>query len=359
MSDAGWYRKLYGRLWRHPGFLALSRDEKLVALYVLLGPQTNRIGLFLFSIETAAGDLQLAQAALRRAIPKICERFEWGFDERARVIYVPSWWVWNPPANPNVLKGSLKDLDAIPPCALRERFVRNLAILPEVLRRTLSETLQRTVSGTVPETLSETLQRTVSGTVPETLSETVPRTVPTSVAVAVAVAVTETAAAAEPKRTKLASLARVRRPKPAREQGTLGDFGVNAHAAVDEQDGPKGLAQAPAPLPTQQALKHYVAGFEALYAVRPTLSGQKDGPRMAKLLRTLGGLDAVRARIDAYFSSTDAFFAEARHTLDLFFAAGTQTKLTVAETAPQLSPRGQQNAAVVARVVARIQGRSS
>jgi hypothetical protein len=167
------------------------------------------------------------------------------------------------------------------------------------------------------------------------------------------------AATSEAERTKRASRARVRQPKPvSREQGSLVDLGAN-HANVDEQDGLKGLARAPAPLPTQEALAHYIADFEARYTVRPTLSGQKDGPRMARLLRTLGGLDAVRARIDAYFSSTDAFFAEARHTLDLFFAAGTQTKLAVAETAPRLSPRGQQNAAVVARVVARIQGRST
>jgi hypothetical protein len=57
MSDLGRYRKLYIRLWRHPGFLSLTDAEKVLALYLLTGPPTNRLGLYTLSIATAAEEL--------------------------------------------------------------------------------------------------------------------------------------------------------------------------------------------------------------------------------------------------------------------------------------------------------------
>lgn len=48
MSDTGRYRRLYVRLWRHPGFVTLTADE-----YLLTGPQTNRIGIYTLSIAQA------------------------------------------------------------------------------------------------------------------------------------------------------------------------------------------------------------------------------------------------------------------------------------------------------------------
>ena len=56
MSDVGRYRKVYARLWRHPGFANLNEGEKVLALYLLTGPQTNRLGLYCLSVATAAED---------------------------------------------------------------------------------------------------------------------------------------------------------------------------------------------------------------------------------------------------------------------------------------------------------------
>jgi hypothetical protein len=65
--------------------------------------------------------------------------FGWHFDADARVFYIPSWWRWNPPENENVLKGNLKDLNEIPPCALVEAFARNLETLPPTFHQTFVE----------------------------------------------------------------------------------------------------------------------------------------------------------------------------------------------------------------------------
>jgi hypothetical protein len=65
------------------------------------------------------------------------------FDPAAGVFYIPSWWRWNPPANANVLKGNLKDLNEIPPCALLDAFTRNLETLPETFHQTFLNGLRQ------------------------------------------------------------------------------------------------------------------------------------------------------------------------------------------------------------------------
>jgi len=143
MSDLGRYRKLYTRIWRHPGFVGLTDAEKVVAIYVLTGPQSNRLGLYVFSIATAAEDLGSVPETLKKRLTTVCQTLGWLFDARARVVYVPSFFKWNVPENPNVLRGSLKDLSEIPPCGLIDAFAGNIETLPETLHQTFLEGLRQ------------------------------------------------------------------------------------------------------------------------------------------------------------------------------------------------------------------------
>ncbi len=137
------YRKVYPRTWRHPGYRALKGAAREVTLYVLAGPQTNRIGLFYFSLMTAADDLNVSAETLRERLADVTLTFGWLFDADSKVIYIPSWWRWNPPENPHVLEGNLKDLNEIPPCALVEAFARNLEYLPTKWHQTFVECVSR------------------------------------------------------------------------------------------------------------------------------------------------------------------------------------------------------------------------
>jgi len=139
MSDQGRYRRVYVRLWRHPAFRRLSPAAKNLTLYLLTGPQTNRIGLFPLSLATATEDLQLSRKTILRAMAKTQAGFGWRFDVRAGVFYVSSWWRWNPPENANVLKGNLKDLNEIPSSTLVDVFLSNLATLDETYHQTFLE----------------------------------------------------------------------------------------------------------------------------------------------------------------------------------------------------------------------------
>ena len=50
---------MFARIWRNPDFRALSPVDRNVALDPLMGPQTNRIGLFYLSPDLVADDLTL------------------------------------------------------------------------------------------------------------------------------------------------------------------------------------------------------------------------------------------------------------------------------------------------------------
>ena len=70
MNDeaVGRYRKVYPRIWRHPGFQGLTKSGRELALYLLTGPQSSRIGLFYFSVATAAEDLNVGVETLRKGL---------------------------------------------------------------------------------------------------------------------------------------------------------------------------------------------------------------------------------------------------------------------------------------------------
>lgn len=168
MSESvGRYRKIYPRVWRHPGFLALKPSARELVLYLLSGPQTNAIGLFHFSVATAAEDLGVSVETLRKGLADVGATFGWFYDADARVIYIPSWWRWNKPENQNVLSGNLKALSEIPSCGLVDAFAVNVQTLPETLRETFMEGCRIRLPKRPPIQEQEQEQEQVSGTFQE------------------------------------------------------------------------------------------------------------------------------------------------------------------------------------------------
>jgi hypothetical protein len=136
------YRKIDPRIWSDEKFTKLSSDEKLIAIYVLTA-QTNRIGLFKFSPALAAEDLGMNVETFAKRFARVRETLRWGFDEVARVVWIPRWWRYNRPDNPNVLKNCLGDLHELPQTALLNRFANNLADLPETFGVTFRCEIQK------------------------------------------------------------------------------------------------------------------------------------------------------------------------------------------------------------------------
>jgi hypothetical protein len=132
-SAGGRYRKVFPRLWRNPDFRALDTDAKIVTLYLLSGPQTNRIGLFLLSPGAAAEDLGTTSEHFTACVERVCKAFRWSFDVARRMLWIPSWWKFNPLSeNANNVKGYLADLDEVPPSLLISQFCKHLRFVPSV-----------------------------------------------------------------------------------------------------------------------------------------------------------------------------------------------------------------------------------
>lgn len=103
--------------------------------------------------------------------------------------------------------------------------------------------------------------------------------------------------------------------------------------------------------PIGAAFAHYHERFLKRYGAKPEYAPGKDAGRWKSLLGR-HDLAEVTRRIDRYFDSSDRWIQNSGHTLDVFFSAGTQTKL-VAELS---NPGFQHNPGVFESVARRIAG---
>lgn len=150
------FARLYRRFWADEKVRQLGPEEKLVAAYLLTG-QSNRIGLFRFSVGMAEDDTGIPRKRLDTLLDRVCDTLGWGYDKGAGVIFIRSWWRWNAPESPLTMTGYLKDLADIPNTPLRNEFRNN--------RDTLSDTVWHTLLDRVPE--SPSLSLSLSRALPE------------------------------------------------------------------------------------------------------------------------------------------------------------------------------------------------
>ena len=134
------FRKIDPRTWRDEKFRPLDPLDKLIVFYILTG-QANRIGIFNFSPAMAAEEIGIDPQTFSERFENVCRTLNWEWDEGSRVVYIPTYWKYNIPENPNVVIGLLKDVGDIPETKLLSRFSTNFAYLPENLHETFAQTL--------------------------------------------------------------------------------------------------------------------------------------------------------------------------------------------------------------------------
>ncbi len=125
------YRRIDPRTWKDEKFQSLPRLQKLIVLYLLTG-QGNRIGIFSFSAGMAIEDLGtdsdgefLSGEEFRRELTAALKVMAWEMDTPRGVVYMPTWWRYNSPANDNSMIGALTDLDDLPKTELFRAFAEN------------------------------------------------------------------------------------------------------------------------------------------------------------------------------------------------------------------------------------------
>lgn len=132
------YRKIDPRIWKDEKFRSLEPQQKLVAMYCITA-QSNRIGIFSFSIAMAAEETNLTPEEFRRHFDTVCHTLSWGYHEGSRVLYFPTWWKYNCPDNVKAMKGLLRDIDDLPQTPLLKDFCSNRRYLSDTLYDTLRE----------------------------------------------------------------------------------------------------------------------------------------------------------------------------------------------------------------------------
>jgi hypothetical protein len=114
---------------------------KLIADYVLTGPQVNRCGIFCFSPAKAQEDLGLSSKIFTPHFERVLSELGWTWDRAARVLFIPTWWRYNTPDNPNVLAAALADLNILPNTPLLKEFAGNVRFLPPNHLQTFTQRL--------------------------------------------------------------------------------------------------------------------------------------------------------------------------------------------------------------------------
>lgn len=136
------YRKIDPRIWNDERFVKLDSDEKLIAIYAFTA-QSNRIGIFKFSPAMAAEQLDMGGETFAKRFDNVCKALRWTFDKGLRVLYIPTWWKYNTPENPNVLQSNLDDLHDLPQTPLLTEFASNVAYLPATQHERFNLTLAK------------------------------------------------------------------------------------------------------------------------------------------------------------------------------------------------------------------------
>lgn len=128
------YRKVDPRFWDDERMQKLEPSCKLVSLYLMTG-QSNRCGLFVFSMGLAVEHTGMNADSYRKAMAKVCDTLKWTYEEGTRVLYIPTWWKYNAPENEKHLIGCLKDLHDLPATPLLKEFWKNVKFLPEYAKK--------------------------------------------------------------------------------------------------------------------------------------------------------------------------------------------------------------------------------
>lgn len=123
------YRKIDPRMWDDEKFEEMEPMHKLVAINALTS-QSNRIGIFKFSPAKSAEQCGMSLDSYAIAIAKVSQTLKWGYDKARNVLFIPTWFKYNPPENPKHFNGCLGDLHDLPQTTLLNVFLSNVSHVP-------------------------------------------------------------------------------------------------------------------------------------------------------------------------------------------------------------------------------------
>jgi len=108
------YGQVQSAIWRHPDFVSLSHDAKLLIMYSLTGPHSNGCGCFYLPQGYICADLDMVCDRVSDTLNEVAEKGFLRVCENTNYVFIPKFLKWNIITSPKVCVNRLKDVQAIP-----------------------------------------------------------------------------------------------------------------------------------------------------------------------------------------------------------------------------------------------------
>lgn len=148
------YRNVAVTMWRDPTFRKLSEDGRWLWVYLLTSSQTTAFGLYVFSKDRGASEMQWLRSRLDSTMDELLAEMPsttLQYDAVNDVVYLPNWLEYNRPNTPNAVKAWRSQLQEIPPETpfIYEWFAKadeHMSKIGESVQETLWETVTDNVA---------------------------------------------------------------------------------------------------------------------------------------------------------------------------------------------------------------------
>jgi hypothetical protein len=146
------YGRIYKKLWLKMRDQHLSDDVKLLITYIFSGPHTNMLGIYRLPLTYIAEDLDWDQDKVSKAFAIGLQIGYFEYDEKAKLVFIPSWFEYNGGLNGKQLIKAKFELSEIPQSAILQRYQSYLIGLPEPYAKSLAKDIP-------PITITTTITR--------------------------------------------------------------------------------------------------------------------------------------------------------------------------------------------------------
>src|SRR3990167_9250410 len=108
------YGQVQSAFWGHPDIAQISDQGKLLALYLLTGPQSNGLGCYRLPVGYVQSDLGWPEETVSKGFDELFRNGFCNRCERTKFVLIPGFLKWNTIANGNVAAAREKEFREIP-----------------------------------------------------------------------------------------------------------------------------------------------------------------------------------------------------------------------------------------------------
>ncbi|MHA6687661.1 hypothetical protein [Mesorhizobium sp. A556] len=133
------YRKIDVRIWNDAKFNSLSADGKLAFFMLLTHPMMTALGAMRGTPEGLASEIGMDPEPFKEGFRELLLKGMVEHETDGRLIALPNFLKYNPPANPNAVKSWVRSLEFLPECPLRNLVIQRARLSAKGFKEPLPE----------------------------------------------------------------------------------------------------------------------------------------------------------------------------------------------------------------------------